>query len=181
MFERLATFVEKMYFETVLRPRRKRLMKQFRYCGKNVSICPHAEIADPTKLSIGDYTRIFNNPHFSCGGTITIGKNCFIAANCTIYSTNHTWNSDAFVPFGKDTIFKAVTIGDHVWIGRNVNILPGVVVGEGAIIAMGSIVTKEVPAGAIVGGNPAKVIGHRNMRQFDAMANNPEYWLGKHL
>jgi maltose O-acetyltransferase len=171
-------FFEKLYHELVLRPRRKALMKQFGFVGKQVSICPHAEIADPTKLSIGNYTRIFNRPHFSCGGGVEIGHNCYIAANCTIYSTNHTWQSDEFLPFGADTVFKAVRIGNHVWIGRNASILPGITVGDGAIIAMGSVVTQDVPAGAVVGGNPARILKYRDMERFAAMKDDPAYWLG---
>lgn len=56
---------------------------------------------------------------------------------------------------------KPVVIGDDVWIGSRVTILPGVHIGEGAIIGASSVVTKDVPAYSIVGGNPAKVIKSR--------------------
>ena len=55
--------------------------------------------------------------------------------------------------------FDTITIEDNVCIGGFSKIMPGVVIGEGAIVAGGSVVTKDVPKGAIVGGNPAKVIG----------------------
>jgi acetyltransferase-like isoleucine patch superfamily enzyme len=55
-------------------------------------------------------------------------------------------------------ICKPVKIGNGVWIGANVTILPGVTVGENAVIAAGAVVTKDVPANSIVGGNPARVI-----------------------
>lgn len=53
---------------------------------------------------------------------------------------------------------KHVVIGNNVWIGAEVKIMPGVHVGDNAVLAGGSVVTKDIPAGAIVGGNPAKVI-----------------------
>lgn len=53
---------------------------------------------------------------------------------------------------------KAVTIGNSVWVGGGAIILPGVTVGEGAVIAAGAVVTKDVPAYAVVAGNPAKII-----------------------
>ena len=57
---------------------------------------------------------------------------------------------------------KPIIIGDDVWIGGHVIVLPGVHVGNGAILAAGAVVTKDVPEYAIVGGNPARVIKYRN-------------------
>ena len=60
--------------------------------------------------------------------------------------------------------FHPVNIGNDVWIGARVTILPGVKIGNGAIIGAGSVVTKDVPDFAIVGGNPARVIKYRNSK-----------------
>ena len=55
-------------------------------------------------------------------------------------------------------VYKPVTIGNHVWIGCRCLILKGVTIGDGAVVAAGSVVTRDVPGGALVGGNPAKII-----------------------
>ena len=109
-----------------------------------------------------------------CGINITVGKNVFINACCNfqdqggieiadyvlighnvvIATLNHDFN-----PKKRASMFsKKVVIKSNVWIGSNSTILPGVIINEGAIIAAGSIVTKEVPKNAVVAGNPAKII-----------------------
>jgi maltose O-acetyltransferase len=66
------------------------------------------------------------------------------------------------LPYDKVRIKKAVVIEDCVWIGESVCIVPGVTIGEGAIVAMGSVVTRDVPPLAVVGGAPARVIKMRD-------------------
>lgn len=70
------------------------------------------------------------------------------------------------IPYDKTYIKKNVKIGDCVWLGNRVMIMGGVNIGEGAIVAAGSVVTKDVPPLAIVGGNPAKVIKYRNEEHY---------------
>ena len=85
-----------------------------------------------------------------------------ISQNVTIVTSNH--NIDKNQPIIKQTWRTAnnfVTIGDDVWVGANSVILPGTTIHNGAVIAAGSIVTKDVPEYAIVAGNPAKVIKYR--------------------
>ena len=82
--------------------------------------------------------------------------------NVKIYTRNHNFN-DLSVPIalqGKSS--KPTFVGDDVWLGANVIITAGVIIGNHSIIAAGSIVTKNVPDFAIVGGNPAKIIKYRN-------------------
>lgn len=87
-------------------------------------------------------------------GGITIGDDVFIAPKVCLTTINHD-----FDPYNRQATFcKPIVIGNRVWIGINVTICPGVSVSDNAIIAAGSVVTKDVPANAIVGGNPAKVL-----------------------
>lgn len=92
------------------------------------------------------------NTLIDCHKKITIGNNVFIGENVVIRdSDNHTINN-------KEEITKEVTISDNVWIGCNSIILKGVTIEKGAVIAAGSVVTKDVKANTLVGGNPAKLI-----------------------
>lgn len=96
---------------------------------------------------------INENVQITCGDTIEIGKDCTIGRDVVIRSYDgHTIDIPGY------KVSKPIRIGDHVWIGQGANILKGVTIGEGAIIAAGAIVTHDVPANAIVGGVPAKII-----------------------
>ena len=93
------------------------------------------------------------NSTICCHTKITIGKECFISENVFIRdSNNHEIVRAGYVKAAP------ITIGNHVWIGMGAKILSGVHIGDGAVIASGSIVNKDVPPNTLVGGVPAKVI-----------------------
>ena len=82
-------------------------------------------------------------------------------------STNHNYQSAKEVPFDKTALLQSVEIGNNCWIGARSIICPGVKIEDGVVVAMGSVVTKSVPKGAIVGGNPARILKYRNLEQYD--------------
>ena len=112
-------------------------------------------------LFIGDYVQVNDKCHIAAINNISIGDNVLIASNVFISDHDHgtTALSDLLVPprFRK-LISAPVTIERNVWLGENVVILKGVVVGESSIVAAGAVVVSDVPAFSIVGGVPAKVI-----------------------
>ena len=100
--------------------------------------------------------RVFVNSgcKFQDQGGITIGDDVLIGQNVVIATLNHAMDPDS----RGDMNPKPVHIGNKVWIGANATILPGVNIGEGAIVAASAVVAKDVPARAVVGGVPAKII-----------------------
>lgn len=100
--------------------------------------------------------RVFVNSgcKFQDQGGITIGDDVLIGQNVVIATLNHAMDPDS----RGDMNPKPVLIGNKVWIGANATILPGVHIGEGAIVAAGAVVAKDVPARTVVGGVPAKII-----------------------
>ena len=89
-------------------------------------------------------------------GKVRIGKNAQIAPNVSIYTAGHPIHPDsrnAGYEYGIE-----VTIGDNVWIGGNVCIMPGVTVGDNVVIGAGSVVTKDIPGSVIAVGNPCRVV-----------------------
>lgn len=115
---------------------------------------------DP-EIRIGDRTFIGHGAQFSVAKSIVIGNDVLIAGGCWIldYSA-HPIDPDlriAGVQVEPEEV-RPVRIGDKVWLGRNAIVLPGVTIGEGAIIGAAAVVTKDVPPGGICVGNPGRVL-----------------------
>ncbi|MBX7167446.1 MAG: acyltransferase [Pirellulales bacterium] len=109
------------------------------------------------------------NPGFVSKGTgrLFIGSHVHMGEHVTIITDNHNFEVPLTLPYDKGHVAKDVVIGDCVWLGDRVLIVPGVTIGEGAVVAAGSIVTRDVPPLAIVGGAPAKVIRERNREAYE--------------
>jgi maltose O-acetyltransferase len=127
-------------------------------CGDNVNIEKNATFSIRTE--IGNNSGIGVNAHFY--GKVVIGDNVMMAPDCIIYVRNHE-SSRLDIPMCEQgsTEERPVVIGNDVWIGGRVIILPGVKIGDGAIIGAGSVVTKDVSEYDVVAGNPARVIKNR--------------------
>lgn len=110
-------------------------------------------ISTGATLSIGNDSYLNQGATIACNQQIEIGTRCLIGEFVAIYDTH-------FHPLQPDQPVKTapVRIGRNVWIGHRAVILPGVTIGDHAVIGAGAIVTKDVPARTIVGGNPAKPI-----------------------
>jgi acetyltransferase-like isoleucine patch superfamily enzyme len=139
--------------------------------GEGVYISSHANITvidrvqndNRAFLNIGNKTSIGEFCDIRAGGgRIDIGNYCLIAPNVSIIGSNHLYDKNKLImDNGWDTSKNFVVIGNDVWIGCQSVILPGVKIGNGAIIAGGSLVNKDVEDYTIVGGTPAKFIKDR--------------------
>lgn len=109
-------------------------------CGKNTHI--------------GKNVFINSGCRFQDQGGITIGNDVLIGHNVVLATLNHDQNPNNRT----DMIPSPIVIGNEVWIGANATVLPGVTIGDCAIVAAGAVVTKDVPENTIVGGVPAKII-----------------------
>ena len=131
-------------------------------CGKHVNIEQGATFS--SKVSLGDYSGIGVNARIN--GMCTIGRHVMMGTDVVILTRNHNFQRTD-IPMMEQGFEeeRPVVIGDDVWICDRVIILPGVTVGNGSILAAGAVVTRDVPAYAIVGGSPARIIKMRNMNQ----------------
>lgn len=116
----------------------------------------------------------FNGAKIYAQGGVTFGNNFHSAKGLIILTQNHNWKGEK-LPYDETIMIKPVVIGDNVWIGINVIILPGVSIGEGCIIQAGSVVSSSIPDLAIVGGNPAKVIKFRNSEHYEKLKKDEKY------
>lgn len=107
----------------------------------------------------------FNGMEVAGIGRVEIGSYFHSGRKCMIISSNHNYEGDS-IPYDRTNVAKDVKIGDFVWLGSRVMVLPGVTIGEGAIIQAGAVVVSDIPACAIAGGNPAKVFKYRDKEHF---------------
>jgi len=142
--------------------------------GKNIRINGKTFISSPEKLVLGNNVHIGNGCFLYSNGGLVIGDNTHLSRNITIYTSNHNYQGEV-LPYDNSDIIKPVLIGKNVWIGMNVNIIPNIKIGDGAIIGLGSVVTVDVPDLAIVGGNPAQIIGYRDEGHYSNLDNNKKY------
>ncbi len=115
-----------------------------------------------------------NNCHFNGmdivgRGTVKIGNNFHSGTECMIITQNHNYDKGTRIPYDDTFVMKTIIIGDNVWFGNRVTVFGNVTIGEGAILAAGSVVCKDVPACAIVGGNPAQVIKYRDIEHYNKL------------
>ena len=179
--------------------------KNEKFPNKNVpSVCFIKNVITRPNIEVGDYTyyddangadkfeeHVTHHYEF-LGDKLIIGKFCQIASGIKIImnGANHRMNSVTTYPFNimgngwkkvtpklTDLPFKGDTvIGNDVWIGQNVTILPGVHIGDGAIIGANSVVTKDIPAYHIAAGNPCKVIRKRFSEELINYLEEVKWW-----
>lgn len=129
--------------------------------GEGSRIHVGARFFYPANIKIGKGSIIGDNVFLDGRDKLIIGDHVDIASSVMIYNSEHDINSVDF-----HAIIAPVEIGDYVFLGPRVIILPGVKIGKGAIVAAGAVVTKDVAEYMIVGGVPAEVIGERKSKDL---------------
>ena len=141
---------------------RRFLVSSYLYaCGSKLRVKSGAEI--PPNCEVGNNSELGTRSLIQ--SNVSIGNNVIMGPDVKIYSRNHEF-SDTTLPIqNQGKRYLHTVIGNDVWIGANVIILPGVSIGSHSVIAAGSVVTKNVDEYAIVGGNPAKFLKSRKPPQ----------------
>lgn len=107
-------------------------------------------------ISIGE--RFFSN--YDCkiidGAQVTFGDDVRIGPNCCFATANHALDPE--MRKAGCQIYQSITVGNNVWFGAGVTVLPGVTIGDDSVIAAGSVVTRDIPAGVLAAGNPCRVL-----------------------
>lgn len=136
------------------------------YCGGFSQVTPNTILKD----KVG-----FNGMRIEGDGNVTIGNNFHSGTECLMITSNHNYDTGESIPYDSTIICKDIEIGDFVWLGSRVMILPGTKIGEGAIIQGGSVVHGEIPPYAIAGGNPAKVFKYRDIEHFKKLKEQGKF------
>ena len=147
--------------------------KKLGACGKKVIIPHTVYLNHPQNIFLGNNIMFRADCQLYGEGGIEIGDGTILAHAVEILSTNHNYDSEElkYIPFDEKNICKKVIIGKYVWVGAKVIILPGIHIGDGAVIAAGSVVTKDVPKYAVVGGNPARILKFRDKAVFEELVS----------
>lgn len=132
------------------------------HIGARVVFYPGVFIAPGCGLTLKDDVNVSLDVVIHTSGGVEIGERVLIGYRTSIYSANHAIPAGQRRIFGAGSIERPVVIENDVWLGANVIVLPGVRIGEGAVIGAGSVVTRNIPRMTVAAGNPARVIRERN-------------------
>lgn len=124
--------------------------------GRRVSLARTCSITNPWNVIIGDNSFIGEGVILVGSTTLEIGRDVCISSRVVIHGASHDITSPTF-----NYTVAPVRVGDMAWIASDAIILPGITIGEGAVVAAGAVVTKDVEPWTVVGGNPAKFIKKR--------------------
>lgn len=155
----------------------KKPIPDFAEYGENVFLEWPYDIGHPERIHIG------NNVHLGPGavlvgqGGLHIEDGVISGPRLHVYTVNHNYLDAEAVPYDGKVLLCPVTIRQNSWIGGDVIIVPGVTIGEGAVVGAGSVVVKDVPAFAVVGGNPAKVIKYRDKDKYMELKKQGKIYL----
>lgn len=136
---------------------RYRIIKSlFGKTGKQVYIEPYFWCDYGYNISVGENFYMNHNCVILDSAKVEFGDNVFIAPNCSFYTAGHPLDVETR---NKGLEFaKPIKIGNNVWIGGSVSVLPGVTIGDNVVIGAGSVVIRDIPSNTVAVGNPCKVI-----------------------
>ena len=122
--------------------------------AESVTLFPPLTADFGRNLRLGERVFINSGCRFQDQGGITVGDDCLIGHDVVMATLNHDMD-----PSRRADLHPApIVVGNRVWIGAKATVLPGVTIGEDAVVGAGSVVTKDVPAGTVVVGSPARVV-----------------------
>ncbi|MEE4206593.1 MAG: acyltransferase [Erythrobacter sp.] len=134
--------------------------------GRPLGISPDANFSNPKNIRIGERVSIGSRCFLWAGpenGRIRIGDDAMFGPDVVVTAANYRFNDGR--PVNRQRMDEAdVEIGDDVWLGARVIVLPGARIGNGAVIAAGAVVTGDIPELAIAAGVPARIVGTRELR-----------------
>jgi len=137
--------------------------------GTGCKIAPSANVWAPWNLEIGDYTAIAEKVDCYCVDRISIGSHCAISQRAFLCTASHDIKS-----LLRPLIHSPIHIENHAWVCAHAIIYPGVTLGEGSVVAAGSVVVKSVEKWNVVGGNPAKFIKLRSVDEAHSQSDTSQ-------
>lgn len=182
IFRRFLAFLAiDIIVDRLLWARTEAKLHRYRAKGVNLNFVPQGGYdlyvsGDIRNFVIDETSHLKSGAYIECSGGVSIGRYFHTGRSLTIFSVKHIYKGAKSIPYG-DTVESApVIIKDFVWCGANITILPGVTIGEGAIIGAGAVITNDVPALAIMGGCPARIIKYRDESHFEKLKREKSFY-----
>lgn len=150
------------------------LTKRMLHSYESIGVNGYCKISSTAKVDVGKKVS-FNGMRICGQGEVRIGDYFHSGENVKIMLGSHDYDNADKIPYSQAYTSKRVVIDDFVWVASDVIISGNVHIGEGAIVAIGSVVVKDVPPYAIVGGNPATVIKYRDIEHFKALKQQEKF------
>jgi putative colanic acid biosynthesis acetyltransferase WcaF len=142
----------------------------------NVAFYPSVRVWAPWNLALGSFVAIDDNVNLYSAAKITIGTKVAISREAYICTASHD-----ITKANRPLVVAPITIGPQAWIGARAIVLPGVTVGEGAVVAAVAVVTKDVPPRTVVAGNPARDVKKRVLMSASTLPIPPQGYGGSHV
>ena len=140
-----------------MQKREEILRKLFGKLGSDPYVEPNIFCGFGYNIEAGDRFFVNNNCVFVDPGKITFGNDVKIAPQCGFYTASHPFDHETRRQNYETAL--PITVGNNVWFGGGVKVLPGVTIGDNCVIGAGSVVTKDIPGNSLAYGNPCRVVG----------------------
>ena len=160
IFSFFLSIVEWLFFRVFWLWGRIRLASKIRSRGLGCVCHWSTEIKYPENIFLGNHVVIGKSVTLGAKAHINLGNHVRLSKGVVVETAYLDFSEDKLPPYSH--LAKPITLEDGVWVGANTIILAGVTIGKGAVVAAGSVVTKDVADGVVVGGVPARIIKHRS-------------------
>ncbi len=149
---------------------------KFRSVGTGVECPGSVEVRCPERSTVGNYVYIGPRTHVYGMGGVEIHDHVIFGPEVAIMTDMHNFKDAEILPYDSVELLMPVIIERCVWVGLRAIIMPGVRIGEGSIVGAGAVVTKSCEPGSIVAGNPARVIGKRDMEHYRKLVEEEQFY-----
>lgn len=119
---------------------------------------------------LGPFCRLYGR------GGIRIGEGTIFGPEVTVLSSMPRYEEPASLPFDEEVNLRPVRVGKGVWVGYGATLCAGITVRDGAVVGMGAVVTEDVPSGAVVGGNPARILRMRDAERIRSLLDLQKFF-----
>ena len=153
--------LESSLYSVAIRRRAKSCGRNLYILGPGVNVTSNTTVSDG--VGFGKDVKIYGD------GPVFIGRRAVLAEDTLVYTQVHDYDSSDMLPFGWGFTYPETRIDDYAWLGVRCMVLPGAHIGEGAVVQAGSVVMGSIPPCAIAAGNPAKVIGWRDIEHYNKL------------